>query len=104
MCLLILKQTKLRKATDQIHVLETKLQQTLNENTKLKVKQKEDTKLWGGLDSKVSSTNTICDQLTETLQQLAGQTCAGINIVMRVCSFNYYHSHLILGILFSCNS
>ncbi|KAG6468286.1 hypothetical protein ZIOFF_072910 [Zingiber officinale] len=71
-----LAQTKLRKASDQIHVLETKLQQSLNENAKLKVKQKEDTKLWGGLDSKLSSTNTICDQLTETLQHLADQTCA----------------------------
>ncbi|WOL19922.1 synaptonemal complex protein ZEP1-like isoform X1 [Canna indica] len=70
------EQTKLKKATEQIHVLETKLQQAFNENAKLKVKQTEDTKLWEGLDSKISSTKTMCDQLTETLQKLADQTCA----------------------------
>ncbi|RRT75532.1 hypothetical protein BHE74_00011580 [Ensete ventricosum] len=59
-----------------IQVLETKLQQAVNEKAKFKVKQTEDTKLWKGLDSKLSSTKTMCDQLTETLQQLAGQTCA----------------------------
>uniref|UniRef100_I1PLS6 Uncharacterized protein n=1 Tax=Oryza glaberrima TaxID=4538 RepID=I1PLS6_ORYGL len=53
---------------------EAKLQQAVNENAKLKVKQTEDSKLWQGLDSKVSSTKTLCNQLTETLQQLASQT------------------------------
>ncbi|XP_072989861.1 synaptonemal complex protein ZEP1-like isoform X2 [Typha latifolia] len=66
--------TKLKRATELIHVLESKLQQAVNENAKLKVKQTEDSKLWQGLDSKLSSTKTMCDQLTETLQQLAGQT------------------------------
>ncbi|RLM66643.1 hypothetical protein C2845_PM16G09450 [Panicum miliaceum] len=66
--------TKLRRATEQINLLEGKLQQAVNENAKLKVKQKEDSKLWQGLDSKISSTKTLCDQLTETLQQLASQT------------------------------
>ncbi|XP_006652351.1 synaptonemal complex protein ZEP1 [Oryza brachyantha] len=65
---------KLRRATEQINLLESKLQQAINENAKLKVKQTEDSKLWQGLDSKVSSTNTLCNQLTETLQQLASQT------------------------------
>ncbi|KAM0913494.1 hypothetical protein ACQ4PT_012129 [Festuca glaucescens] len=65
--------TKLKKATEQINMLEAKLQQAVNENVKLKVKQTEDSKLWQGLDSKVSSTKTLCDQLTETLQQLASQ-------------------------------
>uniref|UniRef100_A0ACD5V7B1 Uncharacterized protein n=1 Tax=Avena sativa TaxID=4498 RepID=A0ACD5V7B1_AVESA len=65
--------TKLKKATEQINMLEAKLQQAVNENMKLKVKQTEDSKLWKGLDSKVSSTKTLCDQLTETLQQLASQ-------------------------------
>lgn len=65
--------TKLRRATEQINLLEAKLQQAVNENVKLKVKQTEDSKLWQGLDSKVSSTKTLCDQLTETLQQLASQ-------------------------------
>lgn len=37
------------------------------------VKQKEDEKLSKGLESKFSSTKTLCDQLTETLQHLAGQ-------------------------------
>ena len=49
----------------------------MNENAKLKVKQNEDSKLWQGLDSKISSTKTLCDQLTETLQQLASQTEQG---------------------------
>ncbi|URE24824.1 Synaptonemal complex protein [Musa troglodytarum] len=75
-CNVYFKQTKLKKATEQIQVLETKLQQAVNEKAKLKVKQTEDTKLWKGLDSKLSSTKTMCDQLTETLQRLAGQTCA----------------------------
>jgi uncharacterized protein (DUF2252 family) len=58
-------------------MLETKLQQAINENAKLKVKQNEDAKLWLGLDSKLSSTNTMCDQLMETLKQLASQTQQG---------------------------
>ncbi|KAF8714917.1 hypothetical protein HU200_027453 [Digitaria exilis] len=66
--------TKLRRATEQINLLEGKLQQGVNENAKLMVKQNEDSKLWQGLDSKISSTKTLSDQLTETLQQLASQT------------------------------
>lgn len=46
----------------------------MNESAKLK--QTEDSKLLQGLDSKVS-TKTLCDQLTETLQQLASQTEQG---------------------------
>jgi len=67
----------LRRATEQINLLEGKLQQAVNENAKLKVKQTEDSKLWQGLDWKLSSTKTLCDQLTETLQQLASQTEKG---------------------------
>ncbi|KAK7385308.1 hypothetical protein VNO78_31024 [Psophocarpus tetragonolobus] len=63
---------KLKKSQECVHALEEKLQNSLNENAKLKVKQKEDEKLWKGLESKFSSTKTLCDQLTETLQQLAG--------------------------------
>jgi len=58
-------------------MLEEKLQTALNENAKLKVKQKEDEKLWQGLESKLSSTKTLCDQLTETLQVLASQVQDG---------------------------
>eukprot|EP01018_Ginkgo_biloba_P005006 Gb_09289 [translate_table: standard] len=65
--------SKLKKSTEQIRGLETKLQDVSNENAKLKVKQKEDAKLWKGLDSKLSSTKTLCDQLTETLQHLASR-------------------------------
>ncbi|KAL0360188.1 UNVERIFIED_CONTAM: Synaptonemal complex protein 1 [Sesamum radiatum] len=65
-----LANSKLKKMTEQIHVLEEKLQNAFNENAKLKVKQKEDEKKWEGLESKFSSTKTLCDQLTETLQQL----------------------------------
>ncbi|KAJ4839896.1 Synaptonemal complex protein 1 [Turnera subulata] len=65
--------TKLKKSMEYIRVLEEKLQNAFNENAKLQVKQKEDEKLWKGLDSKFSSTKTLCDQLTETLQYLAGQ-------------------------------
>jgi len=66
-----------RGVSEQIDLLEGKLQQAVNENAKLKVKQTEDSKLWQGLDSKLSSTKTLCDQLTETLQQLASQTEQG---------------------------
>ncbi|KAL6179840.1 hypothetical protein ACLB2K_046511 [Fragaria x ananassa] len=37
------------------------------------VKQKEDEKLWKGLEFKFSSTKTLCYRLTETLQLVAGQ-------------------------------
>ncbi|KAK9930531.1 hypothetical protein M0R45_027568 [Rubus argutus] len=65
--------TKLKKSMENIRLLEEKLQNAFNENAKFKVKQKEDEKLWKGLESKFSSTKTLCDQLTETLQLLAGQ-------------------------------
>ncbi|PSR99884.1 Synaptonemal complex protein [Actinidia chinensis var. chinensis] len=68
-----LANSKLKKLTEHIHVLEEKLQNAFNENAKLRVKQKEDEKLWKGLESKFTSTKTLCDQLTETLQYLAGQ-------------------------------
>ncbi|KAG6698958.1 hypothetical protein I3842_08G046100 [Carya illinoinensis] len=64
---------KLKKSMEHIRALEEKLQNAFNENAKLKVKQKEDEKLWKGLESKFSSTKTLCDQLTETLQHLAVQ-------------------------------
>nr|XP_016498242.1 PREDICTED: synaptonemal complex protein 1-like [Nicotiana tabacum] len=67
-----LANSKLKKLIEDIHILEEKLQNAYNENAKLKVKQKEDEKLWKGLESKFSSTKTLCDQLTETLQHLAG--------------------------------
>ncbi|KAI7754979.1 hypothetical protein M8C21_016343, partial [Ambrosia artemisiifolia] len=65
--------SKIKKLSDHIHVLEEKLQHAYNENAKLKVKHREDEKLWRGLESKFSSTKAICDQLTETLQTLADQ-------------------------------
>lgn len=61
-----------------VHKLEEKLQNAFNENAKLKVKQKEDEKLWKGLESKFSSTKAFCKQLSETLQILAGQVQDGI--------------------------
>lgn len=45
--------------TEQINILEGKLQQAANENVKLKVKQNEHSKLWEGLDSKISSTKSL---------------------------------------------
>ncbi|KAF7850995.1 hypothetical protein BT93_L4739 [Corymbia citriodora subsp. variegata] len=68
-----LANTKLKKLMEHIRSLEDKLQNAFNENAKLKVKQKEDEKLWKGLESKFSSTKMLCDQLTETLQHLASQ-------------------------------
>ncbi|XWS25279.1 hypothetical protein CRYUN_Cryun27aG0055700 [Craigia yunnanensis] len=65
--------SKLKKSMEHIRVLEEKLQDAFNENAKLKVKQREDEKLWKGLESKFSSAKTLCDQLTETLQHLASQ-------------------------------
>lgn len=72
-----LANAKLKKLTEYIHSLEDKLQSAINENAKVKVKQKEDEKLWKGLESKFTSTKTLCDQLTETLQHLAGQVQYG---------------------------
>ncbi|KAJ0256599.1 hypothetical protein HA466_0095340 [Hirschfeldia incana] len=68
-----LANSKLKKSKDQILALEEKLQNPFNENAKLRVMQKEDDKLWRGMESKFSSTKTLCDQLTETLQHLASQ-------------------------------
>ena len=62
---------------DHIVALEEKLQNAFNENAKLRVMQKEDEKLWRGMESKFSSTKTLCDQLTETLQHLASQVQEG---------------------------
>ncbi|KAG7597926.1 hypothetical protein ISN44_As06g022370 [Arabidopsis suecica] len=64
---------KLKKSMEHVYALEEKLQNAFNENAKLRVRQKEDEKLWRGLESKFSSTKTLCDQLTETLQHLASQ-------------------------------
>lgn len=72
-----MQNTKLKKSMENIRALEEKLQNAFNENAKFKVKQKEDEKLWKGLESKFSSTKTLCDQLTETLQLLAGQVQDG---------------------------
>ncbi|GMH31388.1 hypothetical protein Nepgr_033231 [Nepenthes gracilis] len=68
-----LANSKLKKTLEHVHTLEEKLQTALNENAKLKVKQKEDEKLWDGLALRFSSTKAMCDQLTQTLQVLAGQ-------------------------------
>ncbi|XP_023632721.1 synaptonemal complex protein 1 isoform X2 [Capsella rubella] len=64
---------KLKKSMEHVYALEDKLQNAFNENAKLRVRQKEDEKLWRGLESKFSSTKALCDQLTETLQHLASQ-------------------------------
>uniref|UniRef100_A0A7N0UKC4 Synaptonemal complex protein 1 n=1 Tax=Kalanchoe fedtschenkoi TaxID=63787 RepID=A0A7N0UKC4_KALFE len=65
--------SKLKKSMEHIHLLEDQLQVAFNENAKLKVKLKEDEKLWEILESKLTSTKTYCDQLMQTLQQLASQ-------------------------------
>lgn len=75
--ILKMQNNKMKKLTEHIHALEEKLQNAFNENAKLRVKQKEDEKLWKGLESKFTSTKTLCDQLTETLQHLAGQVHDG---------------------------
>ncbi|XP_038897188.1 synaptonemal complex protein 1-like isoform X3 [Benincasa hispida] len=64
---------KLKKSLEHARALEDKLQNALNENSKLQVKQKEDEKLWKGLESKFSSAKALSDQLNETLQRLASQ-------------------------------
>ncbi|KAK8930866.1 Synaptonemal complex protein 2 [Platanthera zijinensis] len=64
---------KLRKATEQIHMLEAKLQDAINENTMVKVKQVEDAKLWNELDTKFNSAKTLYDQLCEAVQKVADQ-------------------------------
>ena len=72
-----MQNSKLKKSMENIQILEEKLQYALNENAKLKVKQKEDEKLWKGLESKFFSTKTLCEQLTETLKYLACQVQDG---------------------------
>lgn len=74
-----MQNNKLKKSLEHIRALEEKLQSAFNENAKLKVKQKEDEKLWNGLESKFSSTKTLFDQLTETLQHLSSQVHDGTN-------------------------
>ena len=74
----MMQNSKLKKSKDHILALEEKLQSAFNENAKLRVMQKEDEKLWTGMESKFSSTKTLCDQLTETLQHLASQVQEGI--------------------------
>lgn len=68
---------KLKKSVEHARALEDKLRNALNENAKLQVKQKEDEKLWKGLESKFSSAKTLSDQLTATLQHLASQVQDG---------------------------
>lgn len=89
-----MQNTKLKKSVEHIRALEEKLQNAFNENAKLKVKQKEDEKLWKGLESKFSSTKTLCDQLTETLQLLAGQVQDGKSYFefSDLSYFSYVHS------------
>jgi hypothetical protein len=60
---------------EQRNLLEGNFQQAVNEIAKIKVKQTEDSKLWQGFDSKVSSTKT----LSETQHQLSSQTEGGNN-------------------------
>ncbi|KAI3729745.1 hypothetical protein L6452_18410 [Arctium lappa] len=66
-----LANSKLKKLSEHVGALEEKLQNAYNENANLKVKHKEDEKLWRGLESKFSSTKILCDQLTETIHLLA---------------------------------
>ncbi|PKU61996.1 Synaptonemal complex protein 2 [Dendrobium catenatum] len=82
----LLKHTKLRKATEQIHVLEAKLQEAVNENAMLKVKQMEDAKLWNGLDTKLSSTKAFCDRLSDAVLKLADQTDTGMAKCWFLCA------------------
>lgn len=72
-----LQNGKLKKSLEHARALEDKLQDALNENAKLQVKQKEDEKLWKGLESKFSSAKALSDQLNETLQRLASQVQDG---------------------------
>lgn len=77
-----MQNSKIKKLADTIHALEEKLQNAYNENARLKVKHREDEKLWKGLESKFCSTKTICDQLTETLQTLADQVQDGKRFII----------------------
>ncbi|MCO5558957.1 hypothetical protein L7F22_012548 [Adiantum nelumboides] len=69
--------SKLEKSEQDVRSLETRLQGTKNENFVLVLKQQEALKLWESLESKFSSTKTFCNQLMETLQQLAQQVHEG---------------------------
>ena len=76
---------KLKKSVEHVLALEEKLQNAFNENAKLKVQQQENEKLWKGLGSKFTSTKTLCDQLTETLQQLSSLVQAGRIFPFHIC-------------------
>ncbi|KAI9085685.1 hypothetical protein K1719_032291 [Acacia pycnantha] len=65
-----MQNTKVKKSLEHVHALEEKLQNAFNKNAKLKVKQKEDEKLWKGLKSKFSSTKTLCDQLVGVIPRI----------------------------------
>lgn len=91
-----MQNNKLKKSLEHIRALEEKLQNAFNENAKLKVKQKEDEKLWNGLESKFSSTKTLCDQLTETLQHLSSQVHDGTNYLNSGAFQNLLISMLLL--------
>ncbi|KAJ0806070.1 hypothetical protein HanPI659440_Chr02g0085471 [Helianthus annuus] len=72
--------SKIKKLSDHIHVLEEKLQLAYNENAKLKVTHREDE--FRLQNSKISCAKAFCDQLTETLQTLADQIQKGKKFVV----------------------
>eukprot|EP00252_Welwitschia_mirabilis_P006449 TRINITY_DN17332_c0_g1_i2.p1 TRINITY_DN17332_c0_g1~~TRINITY_DN17332_c0_g1_i2.p1 ORF type:complete len:254 (-),score=38.97 TRINITY_DN17332_c0_g1_i2:56-817(-) len=61
------------KPADDTRILEFKIQQLSDENSKLKAKHREDTQRLEGLETKISSTETLCDNLNDTLQCLGSQ-------------------------------
>ncbi|KAL6984856.1 hypothetical protein U1Q18_018236 [Sarracenia purpurea var. burkii] len=63
-----MQNSKLRKLTEHIHVLEDKLQNVFNENAKLRMKQEEDEKRWKGLQSKFTSTKTLSEKDKELFE------------------------------------
>lgn len=85
-------------------MLEDKLQEEINENARLRTRQTEDAKLWKGIDSKISSTNALCDQLTETLQQLADQTRMGMAKFIVSSSWIFEVPHCLISQWFILSS
>ena len=97
-----LQYSKLDKSEREVRLLESALQETKNENSVLRIKQEEAMKLWDGLEYKFSSSKTYCDQLMDTLQQVAHQGGEGLSetqdlIRDSVLHVDVYHAYIYKG-------
>eukprot|EP00897_Mesotaenium_endlicherianum_P000359 jgi/Mesen1/10323/ME000796S09701 len=74
------KRSKVEKAEGALKTMELRLQEAKIENAKLIVKQKEDAKMWKGLDAKYLPTKALFDQMMDTFAQIEHQVQQGEEI------------------------